>query len=157
MFHICRIKMKTLIFAVWTCPFRFLFSVLALTELWHYMNSDSNPANSNKSKCKHETVSKVWLKIWGFWLSNSRFSSCFEMHLGWTQNEFHKLLPWIFIDLLKVKSFLKENSSTVSHQILSYSQTLSYLLYCNPLIDCLNWCLPQTSTGCIMFWKSETA
>lgn len=75
----------------------------------------------------------------------------------WAGLEFHELFPWIFIDLVTEKSYLKDNSPTVSHQILSYSQMLSYLLYCNLLIDCLNWCLPQFSTSCSMFWKFQVA
>lgn len=157
MFHICRIKMKTLIFVIWTCLFGLLF-LFGQNGTFMYTNSDLiQQTQINPNANMGLSALEVWLRIWGFWHLNSGFSSCFVMHLGWTQNEFHELFPWIFIDLVTEKSYLKDNSPTVSHQILSYSQMLSYLLYCNLLIDCLNWCLPQFSTSCSMFWKFQVA
>lgn len=121
-----------------------------------YTNSDwIQQTQINPSANTGLSALEVWLRIWGFWHLNSAFLGCFEMYSGWTRT------PWAtstdFYLLQWQKSFLADNSSTVSHQILSYSKTLSCLLYCNLLIDCLNWCFPQISTSCSTFWKSEKA
>lgn len=107
MFHICRIKMKTLIFVVWTCLFGLLF-LFGLNRTFMYMNSDLiQQTQINPNANMGLSALKAWLRIWGFWHLNSGFSSCFETHLGWTQNEFYKCLPRIFIELVTEKSFLK--------------------------------------------------
>lgn len=143
MLHICRIKMNTLIFVVWTCLFglRFLFGLnrtLTWYEFWF------NPANSNKSQCKHGTLSSrglaqssglLTLELWFLELLWDAFL------LDWKMNSINSY-PGFLLTPVTEKSFLKDNSPTVSHQILCRTPIPSYLLYCNLLIDCLSGCLP---------------